>query len=67
MNKYPNTLICQDKSLQINLLSLLREYCNLRVQYKLGQLKQLHLIKKTRREIASVKYRLYRNTYFNTK
>ncbi|URJ24627.1 50S ribosomal protein L29 [Candidatus Blochmanniella camponoti] len=42
-------------SLQSELLKVLREHFNLRIQAKSGQLKQLHLLKKVRRNIASIK------------
>lgn len=43
------------------LISVLREYFNLRIQAKSGQLKQLHLLKKVRRNIASIKHYLSNN------
>lgn len=58
MNKFLKTLVQKNPSLSINLLNLLNEYLNLRVQSKLGKLKKLHLLKKTRRNIAAIKYRL---------
>lgn len=55
INKCENNLTVRNQSLQIDLLNKLREYFNLHTQAKLGQLKQLHLLKKTRRHIARMK------------
>ncbi|URJ23050.1 50S ribosomal protein L29 [Blochmannia endosymbiont of Camponotus sp. C-003] len=55
--KKNNTVI----SLQSELIKALREYFNLRIQSKAGQLKQLHLLKKVRRHIASIKNYLANN------
>ncbi|CAL4325760.1 50S ribosomal protein L29 [Buchnera aphidicola] len=44
---------CQD--LNIELLQLLREQFNLRMQSASGKLKQSHLLRKVRRNIAQVK------------
>ncbi|WHL24907.1 MAG: 50S ribosomal protein L29 [Candidatus Blochmannia vicinus] len=48
-------------SFKAELIKVLREYFNLRIQAKAGQLKQLHLLKKVRRNIASIKYYLSNN------
>ncbi|URJ31954.1 50S ribosomal protein L29 [Blochmannia endosymbiont of Camponotus modoc] len=48
-------------SLQSELVKVLREHFNLRIQAKSGQLKQLHLLKKVRRNIASIKNYLSNN------
>ncbi|URJ25692.1 50S ribosomal protein L29 [Blochmannia endosymbiont of Camponotus sp.] len=48
-------------SLQSELVKALREHFNLRIQLKSGQLKQLHLLKKVRRNIASIKNYLSNN------
>lgn len=48
-------------SLQSELVKILREHFNLRIQAKSGQLKQLHLLKKVRRNIASIKNYLSNN------
>lgn len=48
-------------SLQSELVKILREHFNLRMQAKSGQLKQLHLLKKVRRNIASIKNYLSNN------
>ncbi|AGC03482.1 50S ribosomal protein L29 [Candidatus Blochmanniella chromaiodes str. 640] len=47
--------------LQSELVKVLREHFNLRIQAKSGQLKQLHLLKKVRRNIASIKHYLSNN------
>lgn len=41
--------------LQTDLLKQLREQCNLRMQLKLGQLKKVHMLRKIRRNVASIK------------
>lgn len=53
----------QDKISLLNkkLINILREYFNLRIQLKMGQLKQLHLLKKSRRDIVSLKSYLSKN------
>lgn len=43
------------QELQTELLSLLREQFNLRMQLASGQLKQTHLLKQVRRTVARVK------------
>ena len=43
------------EELQAELLSLLREQFNLRVQYATGQLNQTHQVRNARRNIARVK------------
>ena len=43
------------EELQEELLSLLREQFNLRVQYATGQLNQTHQVRNARRNIARVK------------
>ncbi|WP_331828358.1 50S ribosomal protein L29 [Candidatus Blochmannia sp. SNP] len=48
-------------SFKEELMKVLREYFNLRIQAKAGQLKQLHLLKKVRRNIASIKHYLSNN------
>ncbi|URJ32884.1 50S ribosomal protein L29 [Candidatus Blochmannia vicinus] len=48
-------------SFREELMKVLREYFNLRIQAKAGQLKQLHLLKKVRRNIASIKHYLSNN------
>ncbi|WP_159714576.1 50S ribosomal protein L29 [Blochmannia endosymbiont of Camponotus nipponensis] len=48
-------------SIQSALINALREHFNLRIQAKVGQLKQLHLLKKVRRDIASIKSYLSNN------
>lgn len=48
-------------SLYEKLINMLRECCILRMKLKMGQLKQLHLLKKLRRDIAFVKYYLSKN------
>ncbi|URJ25276.1 50S ribosomal protein L29 [Candidatus Blochmannia ocreatus (nom. nud.)] len=48
-------------SSQLELINMLREYFNLRLQLKSNQLKQPHLLKKVRRNIASLKHYLSKN------
>lgn len=57
INKFFESLKKKNKSSlsSNNMLDMLRNYFNLRVQAKLGKLNQLHLLKKTRRQIASIK------------
>nr|BET44519.1 MAG: 50S ribosomal protein L29 [Candidatus Aschnera chinzeii] len=43
------------KELHKELFLLLREYFNLRIKFSSGQLKQTHLLKYTRRNIARIK------------
>ena len=43
------------EELKAELLGLLREQCNLRMQAATGQLAQTHLLKTVRRDIARVK------------
>ena len=43
------------KDLNLELLQLLREHFNLRMQSSSGKLKQPHLLRKVRRNIAQVK------------
>ncbi len=43
------------EELQIQLLDLLKERFNLRMQKSSGQLSQTHLLKQTQRDIAKVK------------
>ena len=43
------------EELNAELLNLLREQFNLRMQYSTGQLEQTHLLKQVRRNIARVK------------
>lgn len=49
--------------LRKQLMDQLREYFSLRIQLKMGQLKQLHLLKKSRREIATLKFCLSQKKY----
>ncbi|QCI19030.1 50S ribosomal protein L29 [Buchnera aphidicola] len=51
------------KDLNIELLELLREQFNLRMQCASGKLKQSHLLKKVRRDIAQVKTILTEKEY----
>lgn len=51
-----NLLLIQKK-----LINMLREYFSLRMQSKMGQLKQLHLLRQSRRNIASFKSNLSNN------
>lgn len=48
-----NTFLLQKK-----LINMLREYFSLRMQLKIGQLKKLHLLKKSRYDIAFLKFYL---------
>lgn len=48
-------------SLQMELLRKLQDYFNFRMQLKLGHLKQFHMLKIVRRNIASIKHFLSRN------
>jgi large subunit ribosomal protein L29 len=53
-----NTTEIRDKSveeLRLQLLDLLKEYFNLRMQKASGQLSQMHLLVRVRRDIAQVK------------
>ncbi|URJ30935.1 50S ribosomal protein L29 [Blochmannia endosymbiont of Camponotus sp.] len=65
MNKIIKSLNQKKKnvitSFKEELIKVLREYFNLRIQAKAGQLKQLHLLKKVRRNIASIKHYLSNN------
>ncbi|URJ30170.1 50S ribosomal protein L29 [Blochmannia endosymbiont of Camponotus sp.] len=65
MNKIIKSLNQKKKnvitSFKEELIKVLREYFNLRIQAKSGQLKQLHLLKKVRRNIASIKHYLSNN------
>lgn len=49
-----------NKFLYVKLHDVLREYCKLRIQLKLGQFKKVHLFKKLRYEIACIKLRLFK-------
>lgn len=60
-NKLLETVTHKNHSLQANLMTLLLECLNLRIQAKLGQLKQLHIFKKKRHNIACIKYYLSLN------
>lgn len=59
MRKFIKLLNLKEKntvSLQAELLKKLQEKFNLRIQLKLGQLKKIHILKKTSRNIASIKH-----------
>lgn len=58
VNKFLYTKPNLSQFSRMDLINLLRDYCNLRIQAKLGQLKKLHLLKKKRREIAMIQYYL---------
>lgn len=55
-----NTFLLQKK-----LISVLREYFNLRMKFKMGQLKQLHLFKRIRYNIALLRFYLSQNKNIN--
>lgn len=54
IKKILNTFIYK----KTDVINLLRDYLNLSIQHKSGQLKQSHLLKKIRRKIAIIKHDL---------
>lgn len=46
----------KEDSVQVKLNHMFYKYFNLKLQYKLGKLKQVHLLKKIRYEIAHIKF-----------
>lgn len=63
MKKFTKSLNLKKGSvtlLQKELLKILREQFNFRMQLKLGQLKKVHILRETRRNIASIKHSLFR-------
>lgn len=64
VNKFSETVRSNKNDVLLSykkLISMLREFCVLRMESKMGKLKNLNLLKKLRRDIAAVKYYLSKN------
>lgn len=56
INKCLTVSVDKNKLSQVNVINELREYFNLYLKLRLGQLKQTHLLKIKRRSIALLKF-----------